>query len=160
MAYRAPLTNHHADGTLPGEPQAHQLRQAAPHRLPRPRVHPRHLLLRLEEGGVRQGLRQRVPQAAPRQPRRGAERPLGSLTPHPVPLSEVLLPHYLTVGHLLRQLQDLDPGLPIRLAINPDFPFTHYLGAEIVVRDGKAFIADDGQEDYLPPSVSDALAWA
>ncbi|GGS40663.1 hypothetical protein GCM10010221_44150 [Streptomyces parvus] len=101
-----------------------------------------------------------MPQAAPRQPRRGAERPLGIPTPHPVPLSEVLLPHYLTVGHLLRQLQDLDPGLPIRLAINPDFPFTHYLGAEIVVRDGKAFIADDGQEDYLPPSVSDALAWA
>ncbi|MFI1931396.1 hypothetical protein [Streptomyces sp. NPDC020330] len=53
-----------------------------------------------------------------------------------------------------------DPGLPIRPAINPDFPFTHYLGAEIVVRDGKAFIADDGQEDYLPPSVSDALSWA
>ncbi|MFK0132320.1 hypothetical protein ACIQRZ_18440 [Streptomyces rubiginosohelvolus] len=70
------------------------------------------------------------------------------------------MPHYLTVGHLLRQLQDLDPSLPIRLAINPDFPFTHYLGAEIVVRDGKAFIADDGQKDYLPPSVSDALAWA
>ncbi|MEU8507183.1 hypothetical protein AB0C40_21110 [Streptomyces brevispora] len=70
------------------------------------------------------------------------------------------MPSYLTVGHLLRQLQDLDPSLPIRLAINPDFPFTHYLGAEVVVRDGKAFIADDGQEDYLPATVSDALAWA
>ena len=69
------------------------------------------------------------------------------------------MPHYLTVGHLLRQLQDLDPGLPIRLAINPDFPFAHYLGAEVVVRDGKAFIADDGQEDYLPTAVSNALAW-
>ncbi|MCX5340288.1 MULTISPECIES: hypothetical protein [Streptomyces] len=70
------------------------------------------------------------------------------------------MPHYLTVGHLLRQLQDLDPNLPIRLAINPDFPFTHYLGAEIIVRDGKAFITDDGQEGYLPVEVSDALAWA
>lgn len=70
------------------------------------------------------------------------------------------MPHYLTVGHLLRELQDLDPDLQIRLAINPDFPFTHYLGAEIVVRDGDAFIADDGQENYLPPSVSEALAWA
>ena len=70
------------------------------------------------------------------------------------------MPRYLTVGHLLRQLQNLDPNLPIRLAINPDFPFTHYVGAEVVVRDGKAFIADDGQEDYLPVAVSDALAWA
>ncbi|MFB8141279.1 hypothetical protein [Streptomyces parvus] len=70
------------------------------------------------------------------------------------------MPHYLTVGHLLHLLQDLDPSLPIRLAINPDFPFTHYVGAEIAVRDGKAFIADDGQEGYLPPSVSAALAWA
>ena len=70
------------------------------------------------------------------------------------------MPRYLTVDHLLRQLQGLDPNLPIRLAINPDFPFTHYLGAEVVVRDGKAFIADDGQEDYLPAAFSDALAWA
>lgn len=70
------------------------------------------------------------------------------------------MPHYLTVGHLLRQLQELDPNLPIRLAINPDFPFTHYLGAEVVVRDGEAFIADDGQEGYLPVEVSNALAWA
>jgi len=70
------------------------------------------------------------------------------------------MPHYLTVGHLLSQLQGLDPNLPIRLAINPDFPFTHYVGAEVVVRDGKAFIADDGQEGYLPAEVSDAFAWA
>ena len=70
------------------------------------------------------------------------------------------MPHYLTVGHLLSQLQGIDPNLPIRLAINPDFPFTHYVGAKVVVRDGKAFIADDGQEGYLPAEVSDAFAWA
>ncbi|MFE3860264.1 hypothetical protein ACFXPT_07490 [Streptomyces goshikiensis] len=70
------------------------------------------------------------------------------------------LAQYLTVGHLLRQLQDLDPSLPIRLAVNPDFPFAHYVGAEVVVRDGRAFIADDGQEDYLPAGARDALAWA
>ncbi|WP_406379543.1 hypothetical protein [Streptomyces sp. NBC_01618] len=28
--------------------------------------------------------------------------------------------------------------------------FAHHLGAEVVVRDGTAFITDDGQEDYLP----------
>lgn len=70
------------------------------------------------------------------------------------------MPQHLTVGHLLRQLQDLNPDLPIRLAVNPDFPFTHYLGSKVVVQDGKAFIADDGQEDYLPTSVRDALNWS
>ncbi len=66
----------------------------------------------------------------------------------------------MTVGHLLRQLQGLDPSLPIRLAVNPDFPFAHYVGADVIVRDGKAFIADDGQEGYLPTAARDALAWA
>ncbi|WP_370410865.1 hypothetical protein [Streptomyces fradiae] len=70
------------------------------------------------------------------------------------------MPQHMTVGHLLRQLQDLDPTLPIRLAVNPDWPFTHHLAAEVVVRDGKAFIVDDGQEGYLPPSVRDALVWS
>ena len=69
------------------------------------------------------------------------------------------MPQYLTVGHLLRQLQNLDPDLPVRLAVNPDWPFAHYLGADVVVRDGVAFIADDGQEDYLPLPVRDALSW-
>ncbi len=70
------------------------------------------------------------------------------------------MPQHLTVGHLLRRLQDLDPTLPIRLAVNPDWPFTHYVGAEVAVRDGKAFIADDGQENYLHPSVRNALSWS
>lgn len=68
------------------------------------------------------------------------------------------MPQYLTVGHLLRQLQDLDPNLCVRLAVNPDFPFAHYVGAEIVVRDSKAYIVDDGQEDYLPAAARDAFA--
>jgi hypothetical protein len=70
------------------------------------------------------------------------------------------VPHYLTVGHLLRQLQNLDPDLPIRLAVNPDWPFVHYLGTDVVVDDGTAFIAEDGQEGYLPAAVRSALAWA
>ncbi len=70
------------------------------------------------------------------------------------------MPQYLTVGHLLRQLQDLSPDLPIRLAINPDWPFAHFLGTSVVERDGVAFIAEDGQEDYLPPAVREALAWS
>lgn len=74
--------------------------------------------------------------------------------------TETPLPQYLTVGHLLRQFQEFDPNLPVRLAINPDFPFAHFVGAEVVVRDGKAYIADDGQEDYLPVGARDALTWA
>lgn len=64
-----------------------------------------------------------------------------------------------TVRDLLHQLQELDPDLPVRLAINPDWPFTHFIGS-VVVRDGIAFIAEDGQQGYLPAAVRDALAWA
>ncbi|WP_406281379.1 hypothetical protein [Streptomyces sp. NBC_00209] len=70
------------------------------------------------------------------------------------------MPRHLTVGDLLRQLQNLDPHLPVRIAVAPDFPFTHYVGAEVVVHDGHAFIAEDGQEDYLQPAVADALGWS
>ncbi|QNT92349.1 hypothetical protein HEP81_02022 [Streptomyces griseofuscus] len=43
---------------------------------------------------------------------------------------------------------------------NPDWPFAHYLGTDVVVGNGMAFIAEDGQEGYLPASVRNALAWA
>jgi hypothetical protein len=69
------------------------------------------------------------------------------------------VPHDLTVGYLIQQLQDLDPNLRVRLAVNPDFPFAHFVGASIVISDGVVFIAEDGQEGYLPPGVRDALAW-
>ncbi|MGW2657389.1 hypothetical protein ACWC1D_27480 [Streptomyces sp. NPDC001478] len=70
------------------------------------------------------------------------------------------MPRQLTVGRLLRQLQGLDADLPIRLAVNPDFPFAHYVGSEVVVRNGHAFITDDGQDSYLPPDVSRVLGWS
>jgi hypothetical protein len=65
----------------------------------------------------------------------------------------------LTVGDLLRQLQHLDPTLQVRLAINPNWPFTHYLGQDVTIHGGTVYLADDGQEDYLPPQVRDALNW-
>ncbi|WP_330173500.1 hypothetical protein OG875_07875 [Streptomyces sp. NBC_01498] len=68
--------------------------------------------------------------------------------------------HRSTVGYLLQQLQRLDDALPIRLAVNPDFPFAHYAGADVVVRDGKAYSADDGQKGYLPTEVATVLDWA
>ncbi|MGW2056212.1 hypothetical protein ACWCOZ_20250 [Streptomyces sp. NPDC001840] len=69
------------------------------------------------------------------------------------------MPQYLTVGHLIRQLQTVDPGLPVRLAVNPDWPFTHFIATDVIERDGMVFIAEDGQEGYLPTPVRDALAW-
>lgn len=69
------------------------------------------------------------------------------------------MPQDLTVGYLLQQLQDLDPNLQVRLAVNPDFPFAHFLGASIVISGGAVFLAEDGQEGYLPAGVRDALAW-
>jgi hypothetical protein len=64
----------------------------------------------------------------------------------------------LTVGQLIRQLQTLDPDLPVRLAVNPDWPFSHYAG-RVVDADGTAFIAEDGQESYLPRAACTALDW-
>lgn len=69
------------------------------------------------------------------------------------------MPQHLTVGHLLGQLQDLDPSLPISLGVNPDWPFAHFLGTNVVVSDGVAYIPEDGQEGYLPVSARDALGW-
>lgn len=70
------------------------------------------------------------------------------------------MPQDLTVGYLIQQLQNLDPNLRIRLAINPDFPFAHFLGTNLVIRDGLVYLAEDGQEGYLPTGVSDLLSWA
>jgi hypothetical protein len=69
------------------------------------------------------------------------------------------VPQDLTVGYLLQQLQDLDPNLRVRIAVNPDFPFAHFL-TNVVISDGLVYLAEDGQEDYLPTGVSDLLSWA
>ncbi len=69
------------------------------------------------------------------------------------------MPQSFTIGDLLAQLQPLDPNLRIRLAANPDWPFTHLLGAGVVVHNGIAYLAEDGQDGYLPTAVRDELAW-
>ncbi|MFF2954069.1 hypothetical protein ACFVVU_22345 [Kitasatospora sp. NPDC057965] len=70
------------------------------------------------------------------------------------------MPQYFTVGHLIARLRDLDPSLRLRLAVSPDFPFAHYVGTDVIVHDGIAYLGEDGQEGYLPPAVRDQLAWA
>ncbi|HCA84148.1 MAG TPA: hypothetical protein DEQ61_00730 [Streptomyces sp.] len=70
---------------------------------------------------------------------------------------------HLTVGRLLHQLQTADPDLPAYLAVNPDWPHSHYVG-RIVIGHGPngaaVYIAEDGQEDILPPDVRTELNWA
>ncbi|MFF2078601.1 hypothetical protein ACFVXG_28090 [Kitasatospora sp. NPDC058162] len=70
------------------------------------------------------------------------------------------MPQYLTVAHLIAQLQSVDPNLRIRIAVNPDWAFAHYIGTDVVVHDGIAYLAEDGQDSYLPAAVRDELAWA
>jgi hypothetical protein len=73
------------------------------------------------------------------------------------------LPHTLTVGQLIHQLQTLDPALPVYLAINPDWPFAHRVGEVVATSTGStsaAYIAESGQENYLPPPVCTQLTWA
>ncbi|SFC59369.1 hypothetical protein [Streptomyces aidingensis] len=73
------------------------------------------------------------------------------------------MPKSLTVGQLIHQLDVFDHDLPVRLAINPDWPFAHLVGRVVEDQgdDGPAvFIAEDGQEGYLPPSVRTELDWS
>ncbi|MFG2919047.1 hypothetical protein ACGF0D_39985 [Kitasatospora sp. NPDC048298] len=70
------------------------------------------------------------------------------------------MPQYLTVAHLIAQLQDLDPNLHVRLAVNPDWPFSHLPAGTVVVHDGVVYLPEDGQEGYLPTAVREELAWA
>ncbi|MFJ9841716.1 hypothetical protein ACIRYZ_14835 [Kitasatospora sp. NPDC101155] len=70
------------------------------------------------------------------------------------------MPQYLTVAHLIAQLQNLDPNLRVRLAVNPDWPFSHLLASNVAVHNGLVYLAEDGQEGYLPTAVREELAWA
>ncbi|WP_327157701.1 hypothetical protein [Streptomyces tubercidicus] len=70
---------------------------------------------------------------------------------------------HITAGQLIHQLQTLDPDLPAYLAINPDWPYAHRIGRVAVGHglNGPAiYIAEDGQEDILPPDVRTELGWA
>lgn len=73
------------------------------------------------------------------------------------------MPNTLTVGQLIRQLQTADPDLPVYLAINPDWPFSHRTGQVVAfpgAGSGAVYIAENGQEEYLPPAVRHELEWA
>ncbi|WP_030413290.1 hypothetical protein [Streptomyces sp. NRRL S-1448] len=70
--------------------------------------------------------------------------------------------HKITVGQLIHQLQTVDPDLPAYLAINPDWPYAHYIGSivEVLGPNGAVYLAENGQEGVLPPAVRTELSWA
>lgn len=72
------------------------------------------------------------------------------------------MPRSITAGQLIRQLELLDPELPVRLAVNPNWPFAHFVGRVVEGHgdDGPTvFIAEDGQDGYLPSAVREELGW-
>lgn len=70
------------------------------------------------------------------------------------------MPRFLTVDDLVTRLQSVPGNLQVRLAVQPDWPFAHFIGTDVVVHEGIAYIAEDGQADYLPRTVTEALMWA
>lgn len=67
-----------------------------------------------------------------------------------------------TVGELIERLSEFDPACAVRLAINPDFPFSHGIG-DITASDENGrqtvFIAETGHQEYLPVPAAQALGW-
>ncbi|WP_328732843.1 hypothetical protein OHT20_31575 [Streptomyces caniferus] len=70
--------------------------------------------------------------------------------------------HEITVRQLIHQLQTVDPDLPAYLAINPDWPYTHYISrvVEVPGTNGAVYLAENGQQGVLPPEVRTELGWA
>ncbi|GAA3904427.1 hypothetical protein GCM10022244_13280 [Streptomyces gulbargensis] len=72
----------------------------------------------------------------------------------------------LTVRELISRLSDLDPDIPVRLAINPFHPMAHRFAAVLHGADQSGrptvYLAEDReavQYGYLPRPVAEALAW-
>lgn len=72
------------------------------------------------------------------------------------------MPYQFTVRQLIHQLETVDPDLTVYFAINPDWPYAHRVGqvVEIAGAGGAVYIAEDGQQDVLPPAVRTQLNWA
>jgi hypothetical protein len=85
-----------------------------------------------------------------------------STAPAPNSPRRTPLSYQLTVDQLIHQLQTLDPALPVYLAINPDWPYSHRIGRiiEISGTNGAVYIAENGQAGVLPPDVRTQLEWA
>lgn len=64
----------------------------------------------------------------------------------------------MKVWQLIEELECCDPESMVRLAIQPSYPFEHTV-SEVVEANGKAYIAEGSQENYLSAEVRDMLGW-
>lgn len=67
-----------------------------------------------------------------------------------------------TVGELIECLRAFDPASAVRLAINPDFPFSHGIGDITASHESgrqTVFIGETGHQEHLPLPVAQALGW-
>ncbi|MFG3348702.1 hypothetical protein ACGF1Z_27045 [Streptomyces sp. NPDC048018] len=70
----------------------------------------------------------------------------------------------LTARDLIDRLSAFDPDTPVRLAINPFFPFQHGIADVIAVKDtlGRmtVYVTENGeQQGPVPPEVTVAVGW-
>ncbi|MFD5320053.1 hypothetical protein [Streptomyces sp. NPDC127098] len=71
-------------------------------------------------------------------------------------------PIAITVGQLINQLRHYPSDAQVRLALRPDFPFTHHIGhlLDAEVADAvTVYIPQGPQDGYLPAAIRTALGW-
>lgn len=64
----------------------------------------------------------------------------------------------VTVADLIDELRRYEPGMRVRLAIQPRLPQEHAIGP-IAEADGMLWIGDGGHRGYAPDEVGERLGW-
>ncbi|CAM5324106.1 hypothetical protein SAVIM338S_00810 [Streptomyces avidinii] len=68
-----------------------------------------------------------------------------------------------TNTEIIEHLSRYAPGTPVRMAINPEFPYAHTLGAIVLGmgHDGRPviYIGEAGQAGFLPALTAQELGW-
>ncbi|MER0443035.1 hypothetical protein ABR738_00340 [Streptomyces sp. Edi4] len=65
----------------------------------------------------------------------------------------------MTVAELIEQLEGVDPDAPIRLAMQPRYPFEYTIGQVVEAEDGTCWIGEGEQVGYLSEDATNALEW-
>jgi hypothetical protein len=69
----------------------------------------------------------------------------------------------ITVGEFIDRLSAYNRDAVLRLAINPDFPFAHFVGDLVEGQDDQSrpavFLGEAGQQSHLPLVVAQSLGW-
>lgn len=64
----------------------------------------------------------------------------------------------VTVADLIDALRRFDPGMEVRLAVQPRLPQEHAISA-VAEADGIVWIGDGGARGYCPDEVAERLGW-